>query len=80
MHLRWVADHNKKFVSIKTVEYKTMSSELITFFSFFLGVSSVVLGLLIIYLARRTDKLIKSEDARAKRLIEEGNKRTQLML
>jgi hypothetical protein len=52
--------------------------------SFILGVLSVMLGfssvILVIYLTKRTDELIKTEDQRAKMIIDEGNKRTQQIL
>jgi len=52
--------------------------------SFILGVLSVMLGfssvILVIYLTKRTDELIKTEDQRAKMIIDEGDKRTQQMI
>jgi len=42
-----------------------------------LGFSSVIL---VIYLTKRTDELIKTEDQRAKMIIDEGDKRTQQMI
>jgi len=47
------------------------------FLSFFLGFLSVVMALV---LSWNTNKLVKTEDERAKRMIEEGNKRTQEMI
>ncbi len=52
--------------------------------SFILGILSVMLGfssvILVIYLTKRTDELIKTEDQRAKMIIDEGDKRTQQMI
>ena len=45
-----------------------------------LGFLSVLLGLLAVWQAKRTDILVKSEDERAKKIIDEGNKRTQEMM
>jgi len=54
------------------------------FLSFFLGFLSVGLGAgAIVFaniLSRRTDELIRTEDERAKKMIDEGNKRTQEMI
>ena len=45
-----------------------------------LGFLSVLLGLLAVWEAKRTDILVKTEDERAKRMIVEGNRRTQEMI
>ncbi|MEO0097328.1 MAG: hypothetical protein ABIK77_03185 [candidate division WOR-3 bacterium] len=49
--------------------------------AFVLGILSVVIALLsiflAIYLSKRTDKLIHTEDMRAKLIIEEGNRRLE---
>ena len=44
------------------------------FLSFFLGFLSVVMALV---LSWRTERLIKTEDERAKKMIDEGNKRVE---
>ena len=44
------------------------------FLSFFLGFLSVVMALV---LSWNTNKLVRTEDERAKRMIDEGNRRTQ---
>ena len=47
------------------------------FLSFFLGFLSVVMALV---LSWNTNKLVKTEDERAKKMIDEGNRRTQEMI
>jgi len=47
------------------------------FLSFFLGFLSVVMAFV---LSWNTNKLVRTEDERAKRMIDEGNKRTQEMI
>ena len=47
------------------------------FLSFFLGFLSVVMALV---LSWNTNKLVKTEDERAKKMIDEGNRRTQEMM
>lgn len=47
------------------------------FLSVLLGLSSIMM---VIVLTRNTNILVKSEDERAKKIIEEGNKRTQEIL
>jgi len=47
------------------------------FLSFFLGFLSVVMAFV---LSWNTNKLVRTEDERAKRMIEEGNRRTQEMI
>ena len=55
--------------------------KVLIFLSFFLGFLSVGLGAGVIVfaniLSRRTDELIRTEDERAKRMIDEGDRRTQ---
>ena len=51
------------------------------FLSVVLGISAIVLAVILPKsLSRQTDKLIEKEDARAKSLIDEGNKRSQEIL
>jgi len=47
------------------------------FLSFFLGFLSVVMAFV---LSWNTNKLVRTEDERAKRMIDEGNRRTQEMI
>jgi len=47
------------------------------FLSFFLGFLSVVMAFV---LSWNTNKLVRTEDERAKRMIDEGNRRTQEMM
>jgi len=47
------------------------------FLSFFLGFLSVVMALV---LSWNTNKLVRTEDERAKKMIDEGNRRTQEMM
>ena len=47
------------------------------FLSLFLGFLSVVMALV---LSWNTNKLVKTEDERAKKMIDEGNRRTQEMI
>jgi len=51
--------------------------KVLMFLSFFLGFLSVVMAFV---LSWNTNKLVRTEDERAKRMIDEGNKRTQEMI
>jgi len=51
--------------------------KVLTFLSFFLGFLSVVMAFV---LSWNTNKLVRTEDERAKRMIDEGNRRTQEMI
>jgi sensor histidine kinase YesM len=51
--------------------------KVLMFLSFFLGFLSVVMAFV---LSWNTNKLVRTEDERAKRMIDEGNRRTQEMM
>ncbi|MGC8977116.1 MAG: hypothetical protein ACP5OB_05780 [Candidatus Ratteibacteria bacterium] len=51
------------------------------FLSFFLGFLSVVVAIVLpLALGERTDELIRTEDERAKKMIDEGNKRVEELI